>query len=1114
MSYTNLVLADRPLGYWSGPSISRKNLLTDNQYSIETSTIGWSALDNTSISRVTTDSWDGSASLKISATSTSECGIKISAGSRIQLAYGITYTMVARVKNISGNRNARIRIEYITTQNGSTLSEPVRLGEEFSVSSSEWTTIYHTETLPTGISTNYFSSWGIISGSGQATDEIIVDGIQFFQGPLYSIYDERYENDASLRYFNYQKSKPIIFGGDESIRLNKEAIVEIPNNYKLFIQGTEDKAGCLDFWFTLERPPSYRHQLLKIGPFISAYIENDKVYIDYLGSRNFIQVNDWSRQHYVNIVYSEKNISMHIDDNLSTSISLGNDFLFSRVIESITPTIVVGPCSTSYNILPNPSFNQNLDGWDSQNSSISIITSDSFSGTGCAEITKQAVSNSGVVLSNYVSVLPYNTYTLSAYVKIPSGSSNSTLQLVCEEYDSYSSDNLINTTTQNISLSDNDWHRVNLHFTPSIDTVSVLIKLIQPNAGTAGQKFLCDAFMLEKNDSLTVWSENSQDSDPLFISSIGLYSYDIGEEKRIERFRYGSIDDQDNLAVEYQADRIPLNYSKSLAESEFNVLSEENVINATMDNFSYSETGISMIPLFTESVSVGTDGGSATLNSRGIKFSDSAFINLTQANSYFNPLSSTIRLQTLFDDTSGDGTLLVVGGVLNSYGIAVQKVSNKIIISNIVDPLISPEIICQTQTITSGLVNLALNFENQKLSVKVGSEEFTDLDIPFISPGGSISLGNIPENSEAYPDYIRNFAIDNLTDFNNIDYISTGRYMLRFNGSLNVSQRAEFSFTTPTPDPGSNSVVSFNTASQNNVYINGIKLNDISYIPNFNYYSPEPVQVLITAETENSSTDRKTVNNLYVSSYDSDNLISSLSNFTLMHNSLYADVYEDTYVDIYGGNFKEPFIMNVIESNVLSHSDNLGIRFDKSISSGCKIVANGSAEYEMLELVFKINLQNNRLESYTIFDVVGPTNINLKYSNNQLIKNGTYDIYLDGELISNISDIEIFPGEFYHLVVAFSESLSSEIHIGINKTMDEKLDGTIGKINVYQVAPSNIATFCSDKYQDLVGKMFRSIDGGSASISDTSLTQQYVRDTFNEYYEMKNLPKVRIVSES
>jgi hypothetical protein len=43
MAYSDVVLSDLPLGYWGGPSVSRKNLLTANQYSIESSTSGWTA---------------------------------------------------------------------------------------------------------------------------------------------------------------------------------------------------------------------------------------------------------------------------------------------------------------------------------------------------------------------------------------------------------------------------------------------------------------------------------------------------------------------------------------------------------------------------------------------------------------------------------------------------------------------------------------------------------------------------------------------------------------------------------------------------------------------------------------------------------------------------------------------------------------------------------------------------------------------------------------------------------------------------------------------------------------------------------------------------------------
>lgn len=1097
MSYSNLVLADRPLGYWGGPSINRNNLLSNNQYSLETSTTGWTALDNSSISRVTADSWVGSASLQITPASTSEAGFKIAPGSRIQLSYGRTYTMVARVKNTSGSRSARIRIEYFTTQNGSILSEPVRLGQEFSISSSEWTTIYHTEILPVGVSTNYFMSWGVITNAGLSTDRILVDGIQFFDGPLYSMYDEQYSNDATLRYYNYQKCKPIIFNGDESVRLNKDAIIEIPNTYKLFINGAEDKTGSIDFWFTLEKPPAYRHQLLKIGPFISCYIENDKVYIDYLGNRSFVQINDWSRQHYVNIVYSSRILFMYINENLSTSLDLGSEFQFNKMLEFITPTITIGPSSDSINIVPNPSFEEGSTNWTTQNSSIAIINTDSYSGSNCLQITKQSSANSGFQLVDLLPITPYSIHSLSAYIKIPTGQESSTIQLVCEEYDSYLNGTLLKTNTQNISLSNNNWNRVSLQFTPDINTLAVKIKIIQPSVGTNGQIFLADAIMLEKSELPSIWSEDIYESDPLFISSIGLYSYDIGDQKRLYRIQYALYDDDDLMAIEYGADRFNLNYSNNLSVSEFNILSEENIVNSSISNLVYGETSLSMTPLSTESVEVGSDGGAVVLNKNGIKFSTSAFLPLSQINQYLNPVSSTIRFQTVFDQSSGDGTALLIGGVYGSYGIALQKRTNKLRIVKISDPLSSPEVLCETTTITNGLINIAINLENQKFSAKIGSETFTNIAIPAISSGGAVVIGNMPEYSDSYPDYIRNFAVDNLTEFSNINWISTGKYMLRFNANLNVSQKSTFIYESPTPQSASNTILTFNTSAQNNIYVNNELINDVSHIPNFNFASPESITVEINLETDDSSSDRKTINNLYMSLYDSDGLASSLSNFILGNNI----------------SSNNPFIMNTISSNILSHDNNIGLKFDKLSSSGCKIVPENSVTYEVIELVFKINKIANRGEQYTIFDLSGGSDINLMYSNSGLTKNGTYDLYIDGELISNISNINVFSGEIYHLIAVFPTAISNTIHLGKNKIGSSPMDGSLGKINIYTNPPQNISVFAENKYLDILGKVKKNLIGATASITDTSLTQEYIRDINGEYFEMRNLPKIKIISE-
>jgi hypothetical protein len=653
---------------------------------------------------------------------------------------------------------------------------------------------------------------------------------------------------------------------------------------------------------------------------------------------------------------------------------------------------------------------------------------------------------------------------------------------------------------------------LSLEINPTVENFYVEFEIVQDSAGTSNSKFLVDSVLLEKSNSVTSWSETLNDSDPIFISDIALYSYDIGDEKRNNRISYATLDDPDTLAIEYGADLIQLNYSNSRSVYDINALSIDSSANVLLDNLVIGETGISMPTLSTEQISVGTDGGQATLNRNGIKFSGSAFLNLSQVSPYFNPASSTVRFQTIFSQTSGNGSALFFGGLYDSYGLVLQKLSNKMRMIKLFDPLVDPEVLFESSTISNGLINVALNFENQKLSAKVGNEIFTDIDIPTINPGGGIVVGNIPETSNGYPDYIRNLAIDPITDLGSIDWVATGRYMMRFIYDLNVSQKSEFIYTSSTPQTSSNSIVVFNTASQNDVYVNNSLVKEISYIPNFNYSIPEPVETKIVLESENSASDRKTINSVYLSVYDSSNIISSLSNFSLNHNILYPDTYDDLYVDIYGGELKNPFIMNVISSNVLSHDDNLGIKFNKLNSTGARVSCNSSS-YELLEIVFKINYYPNKSESYTLFDLDSSTDTNLFFTDQGLIKNGDYQIFIDGELITNISNVEINCGEIYHMLIRFTTSLNNDIHIGSDKNMGNKFDGTIGRLNIYTESPSDLTSFAQDKYSDLIGRLTKRIDGASISITDESISQEYVRDSLGEYFEMKNLPKVKIVSE-
>jgi hypothetical protein len=75
------------------------------------------------------------------------------------------------------------------------------------------------------------------------------------------------------------------------------------------------------------------------------------------------------------------------------------------------------------------------------------------------------------------------------------------------------------------------------------------------------------------------------------------------------------------------------------------------------------------------------------------------------------------------------------------------------------------------------------------------------------------------------------------------------------------------------------------------------------------------------------------------------------------------------------------------------------------------------------------------------------------------------------------------------------------------------INGSIGKICIYEEINMNYATFASDKYQDLIGRVSRSISGGSINVNDEPAgTQTYYRNS--DYFEMIDLPKVKFVTSS
>ena len=1107
MSYSQLILSGRPLGYWEYPNFGTENILTQNQYSIENSTSGWSAVDsNTSISRVTSDSYVGNASLKLSAnSSTSPAAIRISAGSRIEVFPGRRYTMIARVKSLSGNRNASIRIEYFTTQNGSTLSEPVRFSEEFAISSSEWTTIYHTDLIFTPNDNEYFVSWGVsTSATGSVGDEILVDAIQFYEGS--SIQLEDISGSNNINYFGSTSlsSKPLAFGTLGSVKLFNNSTLICSNPYKLFISGTENKQASIDFWFAIQKPPSYRHTLISIGSFLKCYVERDRLFIESDGKTASIEVVDWDMQHYVAISYLSRRVDLYLDDRAPVSIILDEGFRFNDAIDSyITPSMVFGPSSAPRNLVLNPSFEQSDIFWSPIDSSLSTTTSDSFSGFNSGLVTKSSNINSGIKQTDRISLEKYQKYQLSAYVKIPTGEESGTLKLVCKTYENITGGSLISTYEDSISASIG-WTQLDLSFTPGPIENYVEISIIQSNAGTSGETFLVDSVLLEKSNYPVVWDENSENSDPLFISAIGIYSSAMTRDRILKRISYATQDVSDSLSIKFSGDRIDPQYNSVYSTKEVDITSIAKIDQISSQNLVYTNNGFYMPTVKPSLVEFGLYGGSYDLDSTGISFSGDCHIGIENVDSYFNPYSSTIRLQVQIDSSSGDGTLLSITPIVNNYAICIVKELNKIIglvLRDFDDT--EPQILFESETLVSGEYNIGLNFEELTMSAIVGEEEFIDINIPNIETYTGIFIGNLPSSENAFPDKIRNFCIDPITNFDEIDWYSPGLYMLRFNSNLNVSQKAYLEYVSSELVQSNNSIVTFNDASKPYLLINDEIVYEPSNIPAINYTIPESIKIYAELFTEDAYTDNPKLNNLYASSFNSDFITSSLSNFQIVPNVNGQSVM-----------LNNPYVIKSRATNILGHDSNIGLRFERGVSTGCRVVKT-SVNYESFELIFKINKYPNSSEAYNIFDLSGVSGLGLSYSSSGLSKYGTYDLYIDGQLVSSPSSKVIEIGEFYHLFVVLSDSSDSNIHLGNNKSSTNMINGSIGKICVYENTPPSPATFTSDKYQDIIGRISRSIQAGSLSISDEpSASQTYYRSGNGDYFEMLDLPKVKFVASS
>lgn len=156
----------------------RTNYVTNPSF--ETNATGWTALSNTSISRITSDFFVGEpaykACLQIQASSNaSGVGIVTAVAERVSVTPGTSFTVSAHIKPITSTVNLKIGVRFYSS-GGTQLSESVSPSAKTVYANGQWSRLSHVDvTVPTGAAKLGFVIYSTNTmSSGQ---KYLIDGI-------------------------------------------------------------------------------------------------------------------------------------------------------------------------------------------------------------------------------------------------------------------------------------------------------------------------------------------------------------------------------------------------------------------------------------------------------------------------------------------------------------------------------------------------------------------------------------------------------------------------------------------------------------------------------------------------------------------------------------------------------------------------------------------------------------------------------------------------------------------------------------------------------------------------------------------------------------------------
>ena len=206
---------------------------------------------------------------------------------------------------------------------------------------------------------------------------------------------------------------------------------------------------------------------------------------------------------------------------MATTLVFGEQITVLAELGFIVREFTLGDYGTKVtrtNLVTNPSFETNTTGWTTSNATITRITTDSYAGGACCQVSKLAVANGRIrgvstTSGDRIPVTAGTAYRFSWWVKVPTGQPSCSLRIRTEEYQASGTRNPDQVSSTTVVSDTDGWVRLSFSDTPVAGATPTVTMVTSVEETTANARtYLVDAAMVEQTNTLLPYFDGSFDA--------------------------------------------------------------------------------------------------------------------------------------------------------------------------------------------------------------------------------------------------------------------------------------------------------------------------------------------------------------------------------------------------------------------------------------------------------------------------------------------------------------------------------------------------------------------------------------------------------------------------